>query len=199
MKDTVARALVEAGVVRFGDFTLTSGKKSPIYVDLRVLPSHPVCFDEITGQMADAVRSICPKRLAGAETAGIPIAAVLSIKCALPMVYVRKKPKSHGTKSQIEGIIEKDDSVLLVDDMVTDGGSKVAFIEAIRKEGGVVTDAIVILDRGQGGAENLTEHNVKLHCLITLDELLDYMESEDLIEADMFDLVKRYLSEKDAK
>jgi orotate phosphoribosyltransferase len=170
MKDKLAKALCDANIMKFGLFSLASGRKSPVYVELKV----------------DVV--------AGAETAGIPLAAAIALKAKLPMVYVRKRPKSYGTMSFIEGVLEKDQKVVLIDDMITDGKSKMRFVEGIKKEGAVCEDVLVVLDRGQGGTENLAAENLKLHSLITLKELLEFMKNNSLIDDDNYNITMNYLN-----
>ncbi len=197
MIEEVAGALCDARVVRFGVFTYVSGRKGPIYVDMRVLPSTVPAMDAVTDAMAETVDKLGPDILAGAETAGIPLAAVLSMKTGIPMVYVRKKPKEHGTRSQVEGFLDDGQGVLLIDDMITDGGSKLGFIAGIREAGGEVSAALVVLDRLQGGSATLSGAGVGLHSLITLPELLDYMVAEGLLERERYDEVVSYLADPD--
>ena len=189
----IAKALCDAGVLKTGLFTYASGKRGPVYVDIRVLPSYPKSMQLVTYKLAEVVKKIKPDVVAGAETAGIPLAAVVSIKTGIPMVYVRKKPKEHGTKAQIEGILEDGKKTVLIDDMMTDGGSKLNFINGIRDAKGIVEDAVIVLDREQGGAETLKNVGVRLHSLITLKELLAYMKSKKLIPEKEFDNIMLYL------
>jgi len=194
MKDKLAKALSEANVMKFGLFSLASGRKSPVYVDIRVLPSSPAAFSTVIDGLAKKVKALKVDVVAGAETAGIPLAAAIAIKAKLPMVYVRKRPKSYGTMSFIEGILEKDKKAVLIDDMITDGKSKMRFIEGIRKEGAVCNDVLVILDREQGGTENLAAEDITLHSLITLKELLEYMKDNELVDEDNYKITMNYLN-----
>lgn len=191
----IAKALVDANVVKFGEFTLASGAKSPIYVDLRIVPSFPEPFQLIADELAKAVKTLDINVVAGAETAGIPYAAAIALKANLPMVYVRKQPKGYGTMSMIEGVLNKDDKVVLVDDLATGGYSKLRFIEGIQKAGALVNDVLIVLDREQGCKEALEEKGVTLHCLITLKELLKYMKSKELVTAEKYKEILRYLEE----
>jgi len=191
----IAKALVDANVVKFGEFTLASGAKSPIYVDLRIVPSFPEPFQLIADELAKAVKTLDINVVAGAETAGIPYAAAIALKANLPMVYVRKQPKGYGTMSMIEGVLNKDDRVVLVDDLATGGYSKLRFIEGIQKAGALVNDVLIVLDREQGCKEALEEKGVTLHSLITLKELLKYMKSKELVTAEKYKEILRYLEE----
>jgi orotate phosphoribosyltransferase len=194
MKDKLAKALCDAGVMKFGLFSLASGRKSPVYVDMRILPSSPAPFSMVIDQLSKKVKDLGVDVVAGAETAGIPIAAAIALKAKIPMVYVRKRPKSYGTRSFIEGILQKEQKVVLIDDMITDGKSKVRFIEGINQEGAVCKDVLVILDREQGGTENLATQNIALHSLITLKELLEYMKKKELVDEDNYNITMNYLN-----
>jgi len=194
MKDKLAKALCDAKIMKFGLFSLASGRKSPVYVDVRVLPSSPSSFSTAVDELVKKVKALKIDVVAGAETAGIPIAAAIAIKAKLPMIYVRKRPKSYGTMSFIEGVLEKDQKVVLIDDMITDGRSKVRFIEGIRKEGAICEDVLVIIDREQGGTDTLVAEKAKLHSLITLKEVLEYMKKAELVDDDNYNITFNYLN-----
>ena len=193
MNEQVAKALCDAEVVQFGVFEYASGRKGPIYVDLRKLPSYP----ESMGLVADELGKLCSKLdvdvVAGAETAGIPYAAFISLKTKLPMVYVRKRPKGYGTQSMIEGVLKKGQKTVLVDDLITSGHSKFIFLDGIDRAEAEIQDVIVVLDRGQGGKEMLADKGVELHSLITLKELLVYMNTKDLLDDEKYRDIIGYL------
>ena len=195
MNEKVAKALVDANVVKFGDFTLASGIKSPIYVNLRVLPSYPDSMLTIADELSKAIKKIKPDIVAGAETAGIPLSTAISLKTKVPMIYVRKKPKGYGMNQLIEGEISQGQKVVLVDDMATNAFSKLSFIQGIRQAGGIVEDVVIVLDREQGGVEALAKEKVKLHSLITLKELLGYMQDKELIDEDQYTQIMSYLGQ----
>ncbi|MAH33411.1 orotate phosphoribosyltransferase [archaeon] len=196
MNEKIAKALADANVVKFGKFELASGKISPIYIDLRILPSYPEPMAIVTEELCKLIKKLQVDIVAGAETAGIPLAAAISIKSKIPMIYVRKRPKSYGRMEMVEGVLKKDQKVVLIDDMATNGYSKVKFISGIRHSGGIVNDTVIVLDRGQGASENLAKENVKLHSLITLKELLEYMKKNNLIEEEKHKEILDYLEEK---
>ena len=193
MNEKIAKALADANVVRFGEFTLASGLITPIYIDLRVLPSYPESMIVVVEELVKLVKKLKPDVVAGAETAGIPLATAISLKTKIPMIYVRKRPKSYGRKEQIEGVLEKDSKVVLIDDMATNAFSKLMFIEGIKNSHGIVEDVVIVLDREQGGADALAKENVKLHSLITLKELLSYMKDNDLIDDGKYNEILDYL------
>jgi uridine monophosphate synthetase len=195
MNEKIAKALTDANVVKFGKFTLASGMVSPIYVDLRILPSYPDSMAAVTEELVKAVKKLKPEVIAGAETAGIPLATAISLKTKIPMVYVRKKPKSYGTQEMIEGILKKGSKTILIDDMATNAFSKIRFIDGIKHAGGVVNDVLIVLDREQGGVESLAEKGVKLHSLITLKELLSYMKENNMVDDNKFNEILIYLKQ----
>ena len=195
MNEKVAKALADVNVVKFGKFILASGSESPIYVDLRILPSYPDSMAAVTEELVKVVKKLKPDVVAGAETAGIPLATAISLKTKLPMIYVRKKPKSYGTQEMIEGILKKGQKVVLVDDMATNAFSKLIFVDGIKQAGGVVNDVLIVLDREQGGAEALAKENVKLHSLITLKDLLQYMKNNNLVDETRYNEIIKYLDQ----
>jgi orotate phosphoribosyltransferase len=195
LNEKIAKALADANVVKFGEFSLASGIVSPIYVDLRVLPSYPESMAVVTEEMVNVVKKLKPDVVAGAETAGIPLSTAISLKTKIPMIYVRKRPKNYGRKEQIEGVLKGGSKVVLIDDMATNAFSKLKFVEGIKNSGGVIEDVVIVLDREQGGVESLAKENVKLHSLISLKELLGYMKDNNLIEDDKYDEILKYLEQ----
>ena len=193
MNEKIAKALNDANVVKFGEFTLASGMISPIYVDLRVLPSFPESMESVTEELSKLIKKLKPDVVAGAETAGIPFSTAISLKTKIPMIYVRKRPKSYGTMEMIEGVLKKDEKVVLIDDMATNAYSKLKFIDGIKQSGGNVKDVIIVLDREQGGVEALSKEGVKLHSLITLKELLSYMKENNMIDKNKYNEILDYL------
>ncbi|CAI8244681.1 MAG: Orotate phosphoribosyltransferase [SAR116 cluster bacterium] len=178
---SVARMLIEIKAVLFRadePFTLTSGAKSPVYIDCRKIISFPrarsammdhgktVIMNEVGFESLDA--------LAGGETAGIPFAAWLAERTGLPMQYVRKKPKGFGRDARIEGDIHEGQRVLLVEDLMTDGGSKLSFIEALRIAGAECAHTFVIFyyDIFKDTPERLAAEGVALHYLTTWWDVL---------------------------
>jgi orotate phosphoribosyltransferase len=151
----VARVLLEIGAVLMrpkDPFILTSGRASPVYVDCRKVIGFPRARALITQHAVDAIwREIGVESLdviAGGETAGIPYAAWIADKLGLPMAYIRKKPKGFGRNAQIEGVLPEGARTLLVEDLATDGGSKLNFVNAIRTAGGKVSHALVVFHYG---------------------------------------------------
>ncbi len=179
-------------------FRLASGNFAPIYINCRLLISFPSTRDILIG----LARHLCQERpiecdcVAGGETAGIPFAAWLAEKLNKPLIYVRKKRKDYGGGQLLEGVAQG--KVLLVEDLMTDGGSKVGFIEAIRDAGCTVSDCLVIVDREQKGAQKLAEMGVTVHSLVGLSTCLEMGQAMGLLSKDSFEEVKRYLEDPSA-
>ena len=200
--EMTAKMLLEIDAVRFRSdqpYMFTSGLASPVYIDCRKLISYP----RIRGTLMDFAGSIVLRDIgfekfdavAGGETAGIPFAAFLADRLSLPMQYVRKKPKGFGRDAQIEGDLEEGQRVLLVEDLTTDGGSKINFCEALRRAGAVVTDTLVIFyyDIFPETREKLIEHDLRLHYLATWWDVLEVSKREGAFAADMLDEVEKFL------
>ncbi len=193
MKRKIARKLYEVGGIKFGEFTLTSGKTSPYYVDLRIVPSYPELFDEVAEACVEVVEGIGGNyKLAGIPTGGLPLATLISHKLKLPLFYVRKKEKSHGRKKGVEGEFEGG-NLVLIDDVSTTGGSIMEAAETVREEGGIVKYAVVVLDREEGAEEALKEKGIKLHPCFRISELIDYLRGDSILDDEKYSLVKEYL------
>lgn len=194
----LAPILWKSGCLDFGEFTLTSGLTSPYYVDLRLLPSYPELFDIATDMAADLVRTreINFDVVSAVPTGGLPFGTLLAHKLGAPLTYARKKGKSHGEERQVEGKMEKGDRVLVVDDIITTGGSVIEAVRSVRENGGKVDNVLVLLDRTEGGAENLREEGLSLNKVANIEPLVEELESRGKISSEMVDKVKKYLEER---
>lgn len=194
----LAPVLWKSGCLDFGEFTLTSGITSPYYVDLRLLPSFPELFDIATDMAADLVRKreLDFEVVSAVPTGGLPFGTLLAHKLGVPLTYARKREKAHGEKRQVEGKMEKDDRVLVVDDIITTGGSVIEAVRSVRENGGKVNDVLVLLDRTEGGAENLRNEDLYLSKVANVEPLVEELESRGKISASMVDRVKKYLNER---
>ncbi|NDV53837.1 orotate phosphoribosyltransferase [Salipiger sp. PrR003] len=181
MARLTARMLWEIGAVHFmGDepFKLASGLPSPVYIDCRTPISHPrirsTLMDFLTVTVMRNAGFEAFDNIAGGETAGIPFAALVAERMALPMTYVRKKPKGYGRNARIEGKMTEGQRVLLVEDLTTDGGSKLSFVDAIRETGATCAHTAVIFYYGifPETTKTLGDHGVELYYLCTWHDVL---------------------------
>ncbi len=199
-----ARALLEIRAVHFNaetPFTLASGLPSPTYIDCRKLISFPRIRSVLMDFMAITVLRGAGfeafTNIAGGETAGIPFAALVAERLALPMTYVRKKPKGYGRNARIEGVMGEGDRVLLVEDLTTDGGSKLSFVDAIRETGATCAHTAVIFSYGifPGTTERLAEHGVALHHLCTWWDVLAEARAQEAFSAETLTEVEAFLGD----
>jgi len=174
LKTELCRVLHKIGALKFGVFRLTSGRTSPYYIDLRIVPSFPDAFRRVCDLYAILVETDLGtdsfERVAGIPTAGIPFASFVAYQLQKPFLYIRQRARLHGRERRIEGMIMPGDRVLLVDDLITTGGSLRRAAKAVRAEGGVVNHALVLLDREESGKQKLAEDNISLHYLLTASE-----------------------------
>jgi len=174
-KDRMANILYKIDAIKFGVFQLSSGQASPYYIDLRVIPSFPDAFREICDSYAQYItEEIGLKnfdRIAGIPLAGIPFASQIAYNLKKPFLYVRKDIKQYGRERRVEGILSSGEKVLLIDDLLTTGLTLKNAAEVVRAEGGVVSDAVVFLDREEGGKQRLEQSRVKVHPLLKISEV----------------------------
>lgn len=190
-----ARILLEIKAVHFcpnDPFTLTSGRKSPVYVDCRRIISFPRARAALMDMMVQRIHATIGYEsldaIAGGETAGIPFAAWIAERLDLPMLYVRKKPKGFGRDAQIEGALRPGQKVLLVEDLATDGGSKLNFVDALRRANAEVSDCMVIFHYGifPASTADLAAKGVCLQGLVTWWDMLAVAAQDGLLpEADI--------------
>lgn len=203
MARLTARALLEIKAVHFNatePFTLASGLKSPTYIDCRKLISHP----RIRGTLMDFLAATVMRNagfeafdnVAGGETAGIPFAAMIAERLGLPMTYVRKKPKGYGRNARIEGEMREGQRVLLVEDLTTDGGSKLSFVDAIRETGAECAHTAVIFYYGifPETTDRLSGHGVQLHHLCTWWDVLAEARAQEAFDRETLREVETFLT-----
>jgi orotate phosphoribosyltransferase len=177
--------LLKTDSLRFGTFKLASGILSPYYVDLRVIPSHPEAFRRTIGYYSSVLEGDLlnrAQRIAGVPTGGIAYAAVLAFNLRKPFLYVRREVKEHGRGRRVEGLLLPGERVLVLDDVITTGKNIFDAVEAIRAEGGLVEDAVVLLDRQQGGKANLKKIGVELHVFTTIRRIADWLVARATID-----------------
>ncbi len=168
---SLAEALVSCGALRFGDFTLTSGRKSHYYVDIKRAVTRPDILSLIARLMLPYTAG--HSRIAGMELGAVPIAVALSLEASIPYVMVRKEGRRHGTQKSLEGELKAGERVLVVEDVTTTGGSVRKAVEALRGEGAEVDRVICVVDREEGAEAALREVGVEFTPLIRGRDLLD--------------------------
>ena len=200
MKAELCRILNKIGALQFGVFKLTTGRASPYYIDLRIVPSFPDAFRGVCDLYLKLIRSDIGvesfDRIAGIPTAGIAFASFLAYQLKKPFLYTRPRTRLHGRERRVEGILMPGDRVLLIDDLITTGGSLRKATEAIRAEGGVVGDAVVLLDREEGGKEKLAEYEVNLHSLLRASEVAEELYQMGTITEDQLKTIKKQVKKR---
>lgn len=193
--ERVAAQFSENELLKFGEFTLKSGLKSPFYIDLRKVQSYPETFHAVTDayieMLADVESTVL---LAGVPEAGTPLASAVGYKSRRSLVQPRKVIKDHGTKSSIEGDFHPGDRVVLLDDLITKGDSKLEAIKQIEKAGLVVEKFIVLVDREQGGLDVVREAGYEIEAAFTITALLNSLQQLGKIDqakhAEVTDFIK---------
>ena len=195
-KVSVIQELYAVEGVKFGDFTLKSGIQSPIYFDLRVVVSFPKLMTKISELLWEtALRgqaeyaSVC-----GVPYTALPLATCISVNHDIPMLIRRKESKDYGTKKMIEGKFEAGDKCLIIEDVVTTGGSVLETSKSLEAVGLKVTDAVVLLNREQGGARRLEQKGVKLHSVITISEVLEVLQANGSITKEVACSVREFVA-----
>ena len=202
-----ASMLLEIGAVDFNarePFTHASGKQAPTYVDCRAINSFPRVRTVLMDFLAVTIMRECGfeafDNIAGGETAGISFAALVAERLALPMTYVRKKPKGYGRNARIEGRMHEGQNVLLVEDLTTDGGSKISFVEAIRETGATCPATAVIFYYGifEGVEATLAARDIRLVHLCTWWDVLEVAKATQAFDAETLAVVEAYLTAPDS-
>jgi uridine monophosphate synthetase len=191
----LADGLLSAGCIKFGEFTLKSGLKSPIYIDLRLVITYPRLLAQVGAAYLPVLAGLKFDRLAGLPYAAIPIATAVSLQGGYPMIYPRKEVKTYGTKAEIEGDYHAGETAVVIDDLTTTGGSKFEAIEKLTGAGLLVRDVVVLIDRQSGAREALAEAGFTLHPVLTITQLLDYWEDTGKVGKGQIAATRQFLKE----
>lgn len=190
---TLADELLTAGCIKFGEFTLKSGLKSPIYIDLRQIITYPKLLEQIGRAYLPLLEKLTFDRIAGLPYAAIPIATAVSLAGNYPMIYPRKEAKAYGTKADIEGEYHAGETAVIIDDLATTGGSKFEAIEKLTGAGLLVKDVVVLVDRQSGAKESLEQAGYSIHAVLTISDLLDHWESAGKVERERINATREFL------
>lgn len=187
--DDLAESLHSLGALKFGDFELSGGGRSPYYVDMRAVPSSPVAFRRAVGALLGTIEASVGLdsvgTIASVPTGGLVFASALALESAKPLAYVRASPKGHGTSRAVEGSVSAGDRVLLIDDVATTGGSLLRAAAALRATGARVDCAVVLVDRLEGAAAALRAEGIGLHSVSTILDLATALRSRGRIGEDV--------------
>ena len=192
-----ATFLYQNDAIKFGNFKLSSGKDSPYYIDLRIVPSFPHQFRK----MIKALQSLISEKIgfdnfdciASVPTSGLVIASALALETVKPLIYIRQKPKNYGTENVFEGKIEEGSRVLLVDDVGTTGLSLLNAVKALRALKMVVTDAFTVINRFEGARELLASENVRLYEITDIIALSSILHEANLLDIEVFERIKKQI------
>ena len=193
-----ATFLHQKGIIKFGDFTLASGKKSSYYVDLRLVPSYPIEFRKMVkyleNQIVQDVGLDNFESIVSVPTGGLVIASALAIETVKPLIYVRSKPKDYGTSKSVEGKIHDGMKVVMIDDVATTGGSVVNAINSLKEVNISVKDAYVIVNRMEGADEALLELGVKMHSILNILQITEALFEQKLVDESVLEKVKKQIN-----
>lgn len=191
----LVEGLLSMGCIQFGEFKLKSGLISPIYIDLRRLVTYPGWMTQVAAAYIRQLARLEFTRIAGLPYAALPIATAISLQGNYPMIYPRKTVKDYGTTAAIEGVYYEGETVVVIDDLATTGGSKFEAIEKLTEVGLIVKDVVVLIDRESGAKEALAAEGYQMHALFTLTQLLDYWEETQRLPIEQIASVRNFLSQ----
>lgn len=191
-KKELVLSLERIGAIKFGEFTLKSGLKSPFYFDLRDMISQPELLEATADLLIDKIKDLQFDVITGIPYTALPIATLVAAKLKKPLIYMRKEEKAYGTGKKVIGTFSKNDVCLVIDDLITTGESKIETTEGLEKEGLKIRDFMVVIDRSKDGEKSLKEKNYQLHSLITLPEILEILHQHQKIDDKKIEQVRLF-------
>jgi len=193
-KERLMLSLFEIKAIKFGSFRLKSGILSPVYIDLRVLVSYPKVLKQVAKEYFSILKRLRFDRMAAIPYTALPIVGAISFYNNKPWLYTRKEVKEYGTKRPFEGEYKGGERVVLIDDMITTGQSKIEAVYPLVKAGLLIKDIVVLFDREQGGREFLEDKGFKLHSVMTLKAWLKFLYQKKKIEKEKYEEISRWLA-----
>lgn len=187
------------GIIKFGHFTLKSGMTSPIYIDFRPIASRPDLLIKLSDLLLREVPYHTFELICGVPYAALPIATTLSLRSNIPLIIKRKENKGYGTKRMIEGIYKKGQNCLLIEDVITSGDSLLQTVRDLEKEGLIIKNILSILDREQGGIDNIKKRGFNIRTLFRIGEVLKMLEKKDLLKEKEIHIIKLFFKKKNKK
>jgi len=189
MKKNLINRLVEIGVIQTGDFTLKSGKKSPLYIDMRLIMGYPDVFEIVSRTYADTINDT-DKILLAVPYGGIGLTAAISLHKKMPWLFARKETKNYGAKKMIEGVYKEEDEVIIIEDVITTGKSVFETIDKLEKEGLKVHSIVNMVDRRQGGVEKLQDEGYNVDSVISIYDIVNRMDNSYAEKAELVEYFK---------
>lgn len=192
----LALKLFEINAFKFGEFKMKVGINSPVYFDLRVIVSYPEVMELVATILVEYIKEeqLSARHVCGVPYTALPLATLVAVNQRMPMLVRRKEAKAYGTKKLIEGIYNVGDSCLIIEDVVTSGSSVLDTVRDLQSEGIVVADAVVLVDREQGGAKNISKHSVRMHSIFTLSFLMNTLLEAGKIQRETVESVAKYIA-----
>lgn len=192
---SLATSLYQIGAIQFGEFTLKSGQTSSIYINLRKIISYPNILREVAELMWKALHNSKFDLVCGVPYTALPIATCLSLNQNIPMVMRRKEKKDYGTKQLIEGVFHAGQTCLIIEDVITTGGSIIETATDLQEAGIVINDVVVLIDREQGGRQNLEKH-FKVHSVLNMSEVLQTLLASEHVDQNEKSIIEKFIKER---